>query len=135
MGLFSRTNPPQPHDTRDFHCEYSTASRAEADPCVVCPVCVPSKTQQAVADKAATGTEGEPPAQNHTGDWQLTWSIDLDSSDAATPRDAARQIWTSVFGRGEPGPDDACVFAVVAPDGTHHLIDLAQSEEDDDGPL
>jgi len=60
----------------------------------------------------------------------VKWEIDSDESD---PVEAARRVWRENFNRGEPGPDDACVFEVTDPQtGATVTVDL--SEHPEEGP-
>lgn len=68
------------------------------------------------------------PAQTTTTH-NVSWEIDLE---ADTPRQAAQEAWNDCFRRGEPGPDDACVFQVRSSDGATRIIDLSQDEERDE---
>lgn len=55
----------------------------------------------------------------------LRWEIDLDPDD--DPRTAALQVWHEIFGRGTPGPDDACIFtAVDTATGEETTFDLSK---------
>lgn len=59
---------------------------------------------------------------------RVTWFIDSDEDD---PVEAARQVWRENFNRGEPGPEDACVFQVTDHQtGTTITVDLAEHPEE-----
>ncbi len=59
---------------------------------------------------------------------RVTWIIDSEEDD---PVEAARQVWRENFNRGEPGPEDACVFEVTDPQtGTTVTVDLSEHPEE-----
>ena len=75
-------------------------------------------------------------APSQTTTHNVSWEIDLE---ADTPRQAAQEAWNDYFRRGEPGPDDACVFTITHQDDAGRVIsqtiDLAEDTDDQSRPL
>lgn len=60
---------------------------------------------------------------------RVKWEINSDKSD---PVEAARQVWRENFNRGEPGPDDACVFTVTdSQTGNTVTVDLSEHPKEE----
>lgn len=84
---------------------------------------LPEDKQVAISEW--TPNELTPDTPRPDAPWAVSWH--LDDCDGATPRQAAMEIWYEIFNRGEPGPEDACVFEVSDPaTGESVTVDLAQ---------
>ena len=59
-------------------------------------------------------------------EYLVKWEINVS---ATNPRDAAKKVWTEIFGRSpEPSVDESCFFNVIDGDGTEEVVDLAIEE-------